>query len=69
MNRTWPPIMARGACWDAPSAGEDSWKVDPTFLTSRQAMADYANLLVALKKSWGAEDRWGGGPGAGRRSD
>ncbi|KAI8476688.1 MAG: serine carboxypeptidase S28-domain-containing protein [Monoraphidium minutum] len=36
--------------------GPDSWRVDPTFLTSRQAMADYANILRALKQQWGAED-------------
>ncbi|GBG00380.1 lysosomal Pro-X carboxypeptidase [Raphidocelis subcapitata] len=34
--------------------GPDSWRVDPTFLTSRQAMSDYARLLTNLTAEWGA---------------
>lgn len=38
-------------------AGPDSWRVDPSYLTSEQAMADYATLLWDLTHSWQATDR------------
>ena len=37
--------------------GADSWKTDPSYLTSRQAMHDYAVLLTNLTNQWGAQDR------------
>eukprot|EP00882_Tetradesmus_deserticola_P026656 GHRQ01029423.1.p1 GENE.GHRQ01029423.1~~GHRQ01029423.1.p1 ORF type:complete len:268 (+),score=83.55 GHRQ01029423.1:220-1023(+) len=36
--------------------GADSWRVDPSFLTAEQAMADYATLLHSLTRAWGAAD-------------
>eukprot|EP00878_Enallax_costatus_P000962 GHUV01001094.1.p1 GENE.GHUV01001094.1~~GHUV01001094.1.p1 ORF type:complete len:556 (+),score=121.02 GHUV01001094.1:559-2226(+) len=36
--------------------GPDSWRSDPSYLTSEQAMADYANMLWELKRTWNATD-------------
>jgi hypothetical protein len=38
--------------------GPHSWRVDPSFLTAEQAMADYAALLHNLTHTWGAADRY-----------
>jgi hypothetical protein len=40
--------------------GDDSWRVDPSFLTAEQAMSDYATLLHNLTHTWRAADRCGG---------
>jgi lysosomal Pro-X carboxypeptidase len=39
--------------------GPHSWRVDPSFLTAEQAMADFATLLHNLTHTWGAPDRSG----------
>lgn len=36
-------------------AGPDSLKIDPSYLTSAQALADYALLIRTLKADRGAE--------------
>lgn len=37
--------------------GKDSWRVDPSYLTTEQALADYAELLAHLKHKLKAAGR------------
>jgi Serine carboxypeptidase S28 len=43
------------------AAGGESWRVDPSYLTSEQALADYATLLANVTAAWGAQTRCASG--------